>query len=77
MTRLAESGAATQPPFDVVANELLHQFRAVRLEQSAYRLGKNLLTDIEPASMDESVDLSFEALGDFGFDGCHGFASIS
>src|SRR5438132_408183 len=66
------SASATQPPFDILANEALHQLGPMGLHEAADRFLDHLVPAVEPALFDQGVDLAIQALGDSRFDGFHG-----
>src|SRR5205807_1900532 len=76
MTRLTESGSATQPPLDVLANEVFHQVGSMGLQKPANRLLQHLGAAVEPSLFDQGVNLAIQALGDFGLNRSHGTALV-
>src|SRR5437899_2975413 len=71
MTRLAGSVSATQPPLDVLANELFHQFGPVGLQKAAKRFLQHLVAAVEPSLLHKGVNLAMQPLRDFGLNGFH------
>lgn len=68
MTNSAGSASATQPPFDILANEALHQLGPLGFHEPADRFLDHAVPPVEPALFDERVDLALQSL-DFRFDG--------
>ncbi len=71
-TSPAGSASATQPPFDILANEALHQLGPMGFHESADRFLDHLVSAVEPPLFDQRVDLAIQSFGDFCFDGFHG-----
>src|SRR4051794_5514658 len=71
-TSSAGSASATQPPFDIFANEALHQLGPMGGDEATKRFLDHLVPALEPALLHERVDLAIQACGDFCFDGFHG-----
>src|SRR5262245_57298032 len=71
-TSPAASASATQPPFDILARETLHQLGPMGLHEAADRFLNHLVPAVEPALLDQRIDLAIQALGDFRFNGFHG-----
>jgi hypothetical protein len=61
-----------QPPFDILANEALHPLGPMGLQEAADRFLDHRVPAVEPALVDECVDLAIQTVGDFRFDSFHG-----
>ena len=71
-TSLAGSASATQPPFDVLADEALHQLGPMRFHETANRFLDHLVPAVELALFNQRIDPAIQTLGDFRFNGFHG-----
>ena len=70
-TPIGVGEAATQPPFDIRANESLHQLGPMGFQESADRFLDHRIPAVEPALFDQGIDPAIQALGDSRFQGFH------